>query len=48
VSASPITKAFDTARWVAVYCAWDTARPDAIFNNPYAQSLVGERGQFIR
>jgi len=26
----------DTARWVAVYRAMETARPDAIFKDPFA------------
>ena len=34
----------DTARWVAVYRAMETARPDAIFRDPYAERLAGELG----
>jgi O-methyltransferase involved in polyketide biosynthesis len=34
----------DTALWVAVYRAMETARPDAIFNDPYAERLAGEKG----
>ena len=37
----------DTARWVAVYRAWETARPDALFRDPYAERLAGERGHAI-
>ncbi|MDB4891360.1 MAG: methyltransferase [Gemmatimonadetes bacterium] len=37
----------DTARWVAVYRAMETARPDAIFRDPYAERLAGEKGQAI-
>jgi methyltransferase (TIGR00027 family) len=37
----------DTARWVAVYRAMETARPDAIFKDPFAARLAGERGQAI-
>jgi methyltransferase (TIGR00027 family) len=37
----------DTARWVAVYRAMETARPDAIFRDPYAERLAGEQGQKI-
>jgi methyltransferase (TIGR00027 family) len=37
----------DTALWVAVYRAMETARPDAIFRDPYAEQLAGERGRFI-
>jgi methyltransferase (TIGR00027 family) len=34
----------DTARWVAVYRAMETARPDALFKDPYAERLAGARG----
>lgn len=37
----------DTARWVAVYRAMETARPDAIFRDPFAAKLAGERGHAI-
>jgi len=37
----------DTARWVAYYRAMETERPDAIFNDPFARRLAGERGQNI-
>ena len=37
----------DTARWVAVYRAWETERPDAIFRDPYARQLAGQRGEEI-
>ena len=37
----------DTARWVAVYRAMETARPDAIFRDPYADRLAGEKGRAI-
>ncbi len=37
----------DTARWVAVYRAMETARPDAIFRDPYAARLAGEKGEAI-
>jgi methyltransferase (TIGR00027 family) len=47
VSASPISNVSDTARWVAVYRARETARPDALFHDPYAQLLAGQRGQEI-
>jgi methyltransferase (TIGR00027 family) len=47
VSASPVSNVSDTARWVAVYRAWESARPDALFNDPYAKTLAGERGQAI-
>lgn len=37
----------DTARWVAFYRAMETERPDAIFSDPYARKLAGERGEQI-
>jgi methyltransferase (TIGR00027 family) len=37
----------DTARWVAVYRAWESARPDALFSDPFAERLAGERGRAI-
>jgi methyltransferase (TIGR00027 family) len=37
----------DTARWVATYRAWETARPDALFRDPYAARLAGEQGTAI-
>jgi methyltransferase (TIGR00027 family) len=46
-SDSPISSISDTARWVAVYRAWESSRPDALFHDPYAQRLAGERGRAI-
>ena len=37
----------DTALWVAVYRAMETDRPDAIFRDPFARKLAGERGAEI-
>jgi methyltransferase (TIGR00027 family) len=37
----------DTARWVAVYRARETERPDAHFRYPFARRLAGERGEQI-
>lgn len=37
----------DTARWVAIYRAQESERPDAVFNDPFARRLAGERGQQI-
>jgi methyltransferase (TIGR00027 family) len=37
----------DTARWVAVYRARETARPDAAFSDPFARDLAGDRGERI-
>ncbi len=39
----------DTARWVATYRAMETARQDALFRDPFAERLAGERGwQIVR
>jgi O-methyltransferase involved in polyketide biosynthesis len=40
-----VTDVSDTARWVAVYRAWESARPDALFHDPFADRLAGERGR---
>jgi methyltransferase (TIGR00027 family) len=37
----------DTARWVAMYRARESARPDALFRDPWAERLGGERGREI-
>lgn len=37
----------DTALWVAVYRARETERPDALFKDPYARKLAGDRGEQI-
>jgi methyltransferase (TIGR00027 family) len=42
-----ITNVSDTARWVAMYRAWESARPDALFHDPFAARLAGERGKRI-
>lgn len=34
----------DTALWAAVYRAAETERPDALFRDPFARRLAGERG----
>ena len=46
-STQPVTNVSDTARWVAVYRAWESARTDALFRDPYADALAGERGRAI-
>ncbi|HKW01717.1 MAG TPA: SAM-dependent methyltransferase [Vicinamibacterales bacterium] len=38
----------DTALWAAIYRADETARPDALFRDPLAGRLAGERGRAIR
>jgi methyltransferase (TIGR00027 family) len=42
-----ITHVSDTARWVALYRAMESERPDALFRDPYARKLAGERGERI-
>jgi len=37
----------DTAMWVAVYRGRETDRPDAVFRDPFARRLAGERGEQI-
>ena len=37
----------DTARWMAVYRARESERDDAVFRDPYARALAGERGERI-
>lgn len=37
----------DTARWVALYRALESERPDAHFRDPHARRLAGERGEQI-
>ena len=40
----PIENVSDTARWVAVYRGMETARPDALFRDPFADRLAGPEG----
>jgi methyltransferase (TIGR00027 family) len=44
---APIQHVSDTARWVALYRAMESERPDALFRDPYARKLAGERGERI-
>jgi methyltransferase (TIGR00027 family) len=44
---SLVSNVSDTARWVAVYRAWETARPDALFKDPFAERLAGACGRAI-
>ncbi len=46
-SSSPVSHVSDTARWVAIYRAMESERPDAIFHDPYARRLGGVQGQAI-
>ena len=42
-----VSNVSDTARWVAAYRAKESARPDALFKDPFADRLAGERGRAI-
>jgi methyltransferase (TIGR00027 family) len=44
---NPIRNVSDTALWVAIYRAMESERSDALFNDPYARRLGGERGEAI-
>jgi methyltransferase (TIGR00027 family) len=44
VASSSVRNISDTARWVAYFRALETDRPDALFRDPYAKRLAGERG----
>lgn len=47
-SAGPLIRDIsDTARWAAIYRAWETERPDALFRDPFARRLAGTRGEQI-
>src|ERR1041384_6377839 len=46
-SGSPISSVSDTARWVAMYRAMESERPDALFRDPYARQLAGPAGEQI-
>ena len=37
----------DTARWMAAFRAEESERSDAVFRDPYARRLAGDRGQQI-
>lgn len=44
---SPIQDVSDTAFWIAYHRALESARPDALFRDPFAARLAGERGRRI-
>jgi methyltransferase (TIGR00027 family) len=44
---SAVRSVSDTARWVAYFRAIETKRPDALFRDPFAERLAGERGFHI-
>jgi methyltransferase (TIGR00027 family) len=41
----PIRNVSDTALWMAYYRAMESRRPDALFRDPFAGKLAGERGE---
>jgi methyltransferase (TIGR00027 family) len=46
-TASLISNVSDTALWVAYYRAKESRRPDALFKDPLAELLIGDRGEKI-
>ena len=42
-----LTHISDTARWVALFRARESERPDALFRDPYARRLAGPKGEAI-
>src|SRR5258708_3423799 len=47
MSSESLRNISDTALWVAQYRVMETERPDAIFRDPLAKKLVGDRGEAI-
>jgi len=47
MSPAPVDDVTDTARWVAYFRALESERPNALFHDPYARRLAGERGRQI-
>jgi methyltransferase (TIGR00027 family) len=45
--AMPICHVSDTAHWVAMYRAFESERPDALFHDPYARRMAGDHGASI-
>lgn len=37
----------DTAKWVAIFRAEESERPDAVFHDPFARRLAGKKGEEI-
>jgi methyltransferase (TIGR00027 family) len=44
---SPLHDVSDTAFWIAHHRALESDRPDALFHDPFAARLAGERGRLI-
>jgi methyltransferase (TIGR00027 family) len=42
-----ISNVSDKARWMAAFRAAESARPDALFDDPFADTLAGDRGRAI-
>lgn len=45
--ASPVEHISDTAKWVAIFRAEESEREDALFSDPFARRLAGEKGREI-
>ncbi len=43
-AAGTVRNVSDTARWAAYFRAQETARPDALFRDPFAERLCGQHG----
>src|SRR6185503_10059399 len=43
----PVRHVSDTAKWVATYHARESKRDDALFRDPLAERMAGERGPKI-
>jgi methyltransferase (TIGR00027 family) len=46
-TSNPISSVSDTARWVAMYRAMESERPDALFHDSFARRLAGPQGEQI-
>ena len=46
-SPSPLQDVSDTAFWIAYHRSLESDRPDALFRDPFAKRLAGERGRRI-
>src|SRR5690349_17360199 len=46
-TSNPISSVSDTARWVAMYRAMESERPDALFHDAFARRLAGPQGEQI-
>lgn len=46
-ASASVSHVSDTARWVAIYRAMESERPDALFHDPWARKLAGPEGEAI-